>query len=123
MTCGLLPFADVAGVCDACGSPLGARRRRWCSKRCNWRWVVQHRWTEARKAARNRDRSSANPRRNGCVREGCESTDPLEVNHIVPRNGAGYGFGCWNHLENLETLCLLHHLVETRRQREERKNG
>ena len=114
MTCSLLPFADVAGVCDACGTPLTGRRRRWCSKRCNWRWVVQHRWTQARKAARKRDL-------NKCVREDCESTERLEVNHIVPRNGAGYGFGCWNHLENLETLCRSHHLVETARQREERK--
>ncbi len=24
----------------------------------------------------------------------------LEVNHVVPRRGGGYGRGCWNHLDN-----------------------
>lgn len=41
----------------------------------------------------------------------------LEVNHIVPRQGAGYGTGCWNHLANLETLCHKDHVKVTRRQR------
>jgi hypothetical protein len=45
----------------------------------------------------------------------------LEVNHIVPRNGAGYGFGCWNHQDNLETLCHGHHVEVTNAQRVERK--
>ncbi len=29
----------------------------------------------------------------------------LDVNHIEPRNGQGYGRGCHHHLDNLETLC------------------
>lgn len=29
----------------------------------------------------------------------------LEVNHIEPRRGGGYGQGCHHHLSNLETLC------------------
>lgn len=41
----------------------------------------------------------------------------LEVNHIVPRRGAGYGFGCWNHLDNLITLCHQCHLQSTAQQR------
>lgn len=41
----------------------------------------------------------------------------LEVNHIVPREGRGYGNGCDHHLENLETLCRPCHVDETRRQR------
>lgn len=41
----------------------------------------------------------------------------LEVNHIVPRNGDGYGVGCWHHLDNLETLCRSCHVEETTRQR------
>lgn len=32
-----------------------------------------------------------------------------EVNHIEPRNGMGYGSGCFNHQANLEVLCRAHH--------------
>lgn len=48
--------------------------------------------------------------------------DPLrpEVNHIVPRLGKGYGFGCWNHQSNLEVLCRRCHQQKTREQRVER---
>jgi 5-methylcytosine-specific restriction endonuclease McrA len=41
----------------------------------------------------------------------------LEVNHIEPRRGAGYGFGCWNHQDNLITLCHKCHLQSTAQQR------
>ena len=39
------------------------------------------------------------------------------MNHIEPRNGEGYGIGCWNHQENLETLCHGCHLKTTAEQR------
>lgn len=45
----------------------------------------------------------------------------LEVNHIDPRVGRGYGWGCHNHLSNLETLCHVHHVEETKRQAAERR--
>ncbi|QPG69108.1 HNH endonuclease [Mycolicibacterium mucogenicum] len=45
----------------------------------------------------------------------------LEVNHIDPRVGRGYGFGCHNHLSNLETLCHGCHVTETNRQAAERR--
>ncbi|MEE3066611.1 MAG: HNH endonuclease [Actinomycetota bacterium] len=45
----------------------------------------------------------------------------LEVNHITPRNGGGYGWGCHNHLNNLETLCHGCHVAETNRQAAERR--
>lgn len=44
-------------------------------------------------------------------------TRDLEVNHREPRNGDGYGVGCWHHLDNLETLCHGCHVEETTRQR------
>lgn len=40
----------------------------------------------------------------------------LEVNHIEPRVGAGYSAGCWNHLDNLETLCHRCHVRVTTNQ-------
>jgi hypothetical protein len=40
----------------------------------------------------------------------------LEVNHIDPRVGQGYNSGCWNHQDNLETLCHKCHVKTTRRQ-------
>lgn len=45
----------------------------------------------------------------------------LEVNHIVPREGRGYGWGCHHHLSNLETLCHPCHVAETTRQGTERR--
>lgn len=41
----------------------------------------------------------------------------LEVNHIIPREGRGYGTGCWHHLEGLESLCHRCHVKVTNRQR------
>jgi hypothetical protein len=41
----------------------------------------------------------------------------LEVNHIEPRRGKGYAWGCHHHPEKLETLCRTCHVDETTRQR------
>ncbi len=37
----------------------------------------------------------------------------VEVHHVVPRQGAGYGAGCHNHLDGLVTLCHRHHAAIT----------
>lgn len=68
----------------------------------------------AREAARKRD-----GRR--CVR--CGSGIGIEVNHIEPRNGQGYGNGCHHHQDNLETLCKVHHREVTNEQRLVRAGG
>ena len=107
------------GTCGACGKPLEGRALWFCrsprgeaffnqgGNSCRARYMANHGWGEARRAAIKRD--------GGCVR--CGSSDRLEVNHIVPRNGQGYAIGCWNHLDNLETLCHAHHLEVTKMQR------
>lgn len=49
----------------------------------------------------------------------------LEVNHIVPalRKSRGTPNACVNHLDNLETLCHSCHLIETNRQRADRRKA
>jgi len=70
----------------------------------------------------SRDRAEWNRRlreRDELRREYRERTGSanLEVNHIVPRQGAGYLWGCHNHVDGLETMCRRHHVEETTRQR------
>lgn len=50
-----------------------------------------------------------------CVK--CGSKFKLEVNHIKPCIGRHGKWGCWHHVENLETLCRECHLEATRQQR------
>lgn len=108
--CSLLA-GPVPGGCDNCGSPLTGRRTRWCTTECR-RWFERnHMWSAARTAAVKRDGDR-------CVLCGCKNG--LEVNHITPRRGRGYGTGCHNHLDNLETLCHDCHVRVTKRQRRAR---
>jgi hypothetical protein len=47
----------------------------------------------------------------------------VEVNHVVPRVGAGYWSGCHHHLDGLETLCHRCHVAVTSDQRRLRATG
>lgn len=98
--CPVLPLLreHIRGLCDRCGAKLPRRRKRWCSDECS-RWAYlefskHHDWNAARAAALERDGYK-------CVK--CERPQRrfdgplvvrLSVNHIVPRNGQGYGRGC-----------------------------
>lgn len=106
MKCTLLK--GIAGKCDWCAKELTGRRRRWCSDPCSKKFYLNHRYSDARRAAKRRDHYR-------CVK--CGSKDTLEVNHIEPCNGKHSKFGCWHHLENLETLCHQCHVVVTNEQR------
>lgn len=101
------------GHCDGCGAKLFGRRTRWCSRRCSSAHTANHRWTQARAAAKKR-----------VMVYRCEScgtaTDTVEVNHIVPCKGKHGVWGCWHHTDNLEVLCKPCHLQATALQR---KNG
>lgn len=109
-----LPHHDTPGVCPRCGTGLTGRQRRWCSVKCQNEWRAEHDWGAARKAAKRRDGHR-------CVRDDCPTPMlALEVNHIEPRVGRGYGWGCHNHQANLETLCRPHHVEVTKRQRQTR---
>lgn len=107
---------DLPGTCGACGKPLTGRHLWFCPSRpgtafevgrsCRANYAAHHFWSDARAEALRRAGGK-------CVRCGAAAT---EVNHIAPRNGAGYGNGCHNHQDNLEALCHADHLAETARQ-------
>ena len=102
--------ADVDGECPWCGRTLPARRRRWCSDACREDFVDNHFWSHARERSLARDRRT-------CQRCGARRAR-LEVHHVEPRRGRGYGAGCHHHLDLLETLCHGCHVAETNAQRE-----
>lgn len=104
-----------AGQCalSTCAEPLPKYRRRWCSDdHRNW-YSENHHWGMARHTAVWRDERK-------CIK--CGSTDRLEVNHIIPRMGRGYGTGCQHHQTNLETLCHNCHVKITNEQRKDIRN-
>lgn len=116
----LLPHRNTPGVCDACGKPLTGRQKRWCSTDCSLALWRQHDWNGARRAAKKRDgHKCVNCGQEDGVDKHLRST--LEVNHIEPRVGRGYGWGCWNHLDNLETLCHDCHVAVTKQQAADRR--
>ncbi|MDP3062931.1 MAG: HNH endonuclease [Chloroflexota bacterium] len=108
------------GTCGACGKPLVGRHRWFCptpygGESCRDTYAVNHFWSEARQEALRRAGGK-------CSRCGEEVKserlrDGLEVHHIVPRDGGGYGPGCHHHQDNLEALCHSGHLEVTAEQR------
>lgn len=148
--CTALPHLTTPGVCNRCGSALTGRRTQWCSDACQDQFRAEHDWGCARQAALVRDRfrcvrcggdgSDARPDRwlwmqraqarrvlgieisyFDAVQVRANRLPWLEVNHITPRCGGGYQWGCWNHQANLETLCHGCHVAETNRQAAERR--
>lgn len=117
--CTLTQWVGEQNVCQWCMSSLDglSRRTAWCSSKCSRAWERNHVWRIARSAARRRDKYS-------CIKCGEHKTvKPIEVNHIVPLVGKGYGVSCSHHLSNLEALCVDCHRIETNAQFQERKNG
>lgn len=132
--CVLLPFDTVAGRCRACGVGLPRTRRSWCSGECQDVYERNHYWASARAAAVARDKRCVNCgwvadrdyatsygqyfMWSRAMLQGRGDDNWLEVNHIVPRLGAGYSAAsCVHHLAGLETLCHRCHVKVTYRQR------
>ena len=116
-SCELVPQYHGPRTCFGCGKTLVGLQRRWCSAECIDAYWVNHSWTYARAFAvetAGRDEAC-------CARCGVTVGWTAEVNHIVPRNGAGYGRGCHHHQSNLEVLCRTCHAIETTRQLQERR--
>jgi len=71
-------------------------------------WKVNHLWASARSHALLLAKYR-------CVE--CGVKGPLEVNHIRPLRGEGYGPSCRHHQDNLTVLCVPHHLEVTLEQK------
>lgn len=106
--CRLSRWRGDERCCRWCDRPA-APGWPWCGNRCEDAYRANHWWDRARAAALGRDGHR-------CVRCGAGPLG-LEVHHVEPRLGAGYGAGCHHHLVNLETLCRRHHLEVTLAQR------
>jgi hypothetical protein len=127
----MLPFCQGAdwkprkspkgpGTCGACGRALQGRAIWFCKATrgdedsCRLRYLRNHDWGYARTEALRRAHHQ-------CRRDATHK-GKLEVNHVTPREGRGYGLGCHHHQEagpdggGLEVLCHDCHLAETTRQ-------
>lgn len=117
LSCELSAWIGEVGRCQWCNNTLPAKggRRAFCSSACTKTFEKNHIWALARRGAKKRAKYR-------CIRPGCEDdTGYIEVNHITPLVGQGYGPSCFHHEANLEAICKPHHQIETNRQRDERK--
>jgi hypothetical protein len=107
------PFESTPGHCW-CGKKLRGRQTKYCSVGHRKEVVNNHRWTQARAAAKARVTFYK------CERCG-EFTDKVEVNHVDPILGKHGSWGCHHHQDGLEVLCKPCHLETTNAQRAEGK--
>jgi 5-methylcytosine-specific restriction endonuclease McrA len=111
LTCPLSAWTGRDHACHWCDRDItGARRSSWCSDKCRNAWERNHVWRRARAYAKKRAKYL-------CTSCGADRSAGLEVNHITPVAGAGYGESCAAHQENLETLCHGCHVKVTATQR------
>lgn len=128
------------GLCQACGTALPrnkngsiSKARKWCTEDCANLWGRNHVWGPARQWATFLnlqkhgltwgDSCICDHCKRGILRDRLANTDGIEVNHIGPRYGEGYGNGCWNHQVNLEVLCHTCHVDVTKAQRAAKERG
>lgn len=138
--CLLARWSGAPDRCRWCDEPA-APGFAWCGNRCEDQYRRNHWWDLARFAALARDdhrcvACGLGPEtvqvarlfirafvRMSAVEAAALWQSPewaevvlacsVEVNHVVPRRGGGYGSGCHHHLDGLETLCHGHHVAVT----------
>ena len=110
--CPLSAWTGEPGHCQWCNKEMPQGRRTvYCSDKCRRAFEREHLWPRARATARRRGGRA-------CI-NGCEGR--IEVNHIEPLVGAGYGPSCYHHQTNLELLCTTCHREVTLQQRVQRR--
>lgn len=120
--CDLL--TTLEGCCNWCGKELRGRRTRWCSRACNREYTANHRWTQAKAAAK---KEAAYYMCANAVATNCGGfigpdddclvfTQQPDVDHIEPCLGKHGVWGCHHHQENLRILCKPCHKKVTREQ-------
>lgn len=98
----------TAGCCHWCGKKLRGRQTRWCGRRCAREATANHRWTQAKAAAK------AAARYYLCDECGMfYGDDEIHVDHIVPCKGKHGTWGCHHHQDNLRVLCIPCHKIKT----------
>lgn len=108
LKCELSSWSGDKKRCKWCDTELSGRQVNWCieHKETN---EQNHSWGVARREALRRDKYL-------CTALGCGGKAE-EVNHKIPILGKHNEFGCWHHLENLESLCRSCHLKSTAEQK------
>jgi hypothetical protein len=97
--------------CRWCNKLLKGRQQRWCSDECPKLMLRNHYWSDARKAARERDKNRCKKcRGDGAHKE--KRFRGLQVHHKTPINGKHGTSGCHHHLVDLMTLCVPCHRAE-----------
>lgn len=148
--CSLSQWSGPPERCRWCDAPA-APGFAWCGSRCEDAYRENHWWDMARAAALARDGNRCTtcgigPDDVQVARWFLRAFIPMgaveaaglwhsptwaalvlacsvEVNHIDPRRGGGYGSGCHHHLDGLETLCHRHHVTVTVAQRQAARAG
>lgn len=124
-------------VCGACGGKLQGRMTWCCTKECLDLFSVHHFWANARPEAWKRrpwcvmcwPAGSHHALFLGCYRYDAHNAHfsvvhtGMEINHIEPRRGRGYSFGCHHHQSNLEPLCVRHHGMVSSAQKRAARDG
>lgn len=107
-SCVLSAWEGDLGDCQWCNASIRANRRTvFCSDKCRRVWQRNHIWRFARAYARRAAGYT-------CLTPGCDPPrNQLDVNHIEPLNGAGYGPSCAHHQDNLEVRCKPSHQAIT----------
>jgi hypothetical protein len=139
--CPLSRWRGDESRCRWCDAPVREAGSMWCSTHCEDDYRRNHWWDLARLTALARDgeRCVWCGRGPATITEGklvlralvpfgsvdtprlwqseawqrFEVDCTVEVQHIQPRHGMGYGAGCHHHLDGLMTLCHRHHVEIT----------
>lgn len=94
------------GCCHWCGKTLRGRQTRWCGRTCQREATANHRWTQAKAAAKEAATFYRCAECDGFFRV-------VDVDHIKPCKGKHGQWGCHHHQDNLRVVCKPCHKLKT----------